>query len=220
VRSIGIQIAQALAAAHAAGILHRDVKPANILAAAGGMWKLADFGIARLPGSKLTITGQFLGSPSYAAPEALLAGVSSEATDVYSLGATLYEALVGEPPRGHRSADALLATLRTPPTPLRDRLAVPPSLEAAIMAALAVDPDARPTAADFARRLAQGTPRPRAAHVVELAATVVEVPPRRPRYGRAALAAGLAFLALAGIAGRGSPTQWERAAATAHGAAR
>jgi serine/threonine protein kinase len=67
VRSLGIQVGNALAAAHDHGILHRDVKPANILGERG-RWKLADFGIAHVPGSELTMTGQFLGTPAYAAP--------------------------------------------------------------------------------------------------------------------------------------------------------
>ncbi|HEY5944668.1 MAG TPA: serine/threonine-protein kinase, partial [Kofleriaceae bacterium] len=122
VREIGIQIARALAAAHAANILHRDVKPANILAA-GDVWKLADFGIARLPDSTLTVEGQFLGSPSYAAPESLRAGEFSAASDVYGLGATLYEALAGGPPHGDHDMAALLRKLEAPPPPLRERRA-------------------------------------------------------------------------------------------------
>ena len=89
VRGAGIQIARALSAAHAAKILHRDVKPANILSTETGVWKLADFGIARLPDSTLTDTGQFLGSPSYAAPESLRAGQFTPASDIYALAATL-----------------------------------------------------------------------------------------------------------------------------------
>ncbi|HEY6180136.1 MAG TPA: serine/threonine-protein kinase, partial [Kofleriaceae bacterium] len=108
-RTMGIQIGRALAAAHAAGIVHRDVKPANILAAGGGIWKLADFGVAHVPDSSLTLTGQFVGSPAYAPPEALVRGQSGPAGDVYGLGATLYQAAAGRWPRVEDTSGALLA---------------------------------------------------------------------------------------------------------------
>ena len=154
VRQVGIQMAQALGAAHAAGILHRDVKPANILATAPGVWKLADFGIARMPDSKLTAAGQFLGSPSYAAPEALAAGQSSPASDVYSLGVTLYEALAGMPPHGDHDMRSLMKKLSEDPPPVQTRVAVPGPLGDAIMAALARDPARRPSAEQLAHMLA------------------------------------------------------------------
>jgi serine/threonine-protein kinase len=154
VRRIGIQIARALAAAHGAGILHRDVKPGNILAVEGERWKLADFGIARMPDSQLTVAGQFLGSPSYAAPESLRAGEFSPAADVYGLGATLYEAIAGVPPHGDHDMRSLLRKLEAPAPPLRELRAVPPSLEAAIMAAVALEPAQRPSAEELASRLA------------------------------------------------------------------
>ena len=88
------------AAAHARGILHRDIKPANVVRAADGTWKLIDFGVAHLPDSAVTLTGQFLGTPSYAAPEALTLGRFSPQSDVFGLAATLLEAATGARPRG------------------------------------------------------------------------------------------------------------------------
>jgi eukaryotic-like serine/threonine-protein kinase len=154
VRQVGIQIARALAAAHAANILHRDVKPANILQTSAGIWKLADFGIARLPDSTLTTTGQFLGSPSYAAPESLQRGEFSPASDVYALGVTLYEALAGSPPHGDHGMQSLMRKLEEDAPPLHTRVSVPGPLGASIMAAVARDPSRRPTAEQLANMLA------------------------------------------------------------------
>jgi eukaryotic-like serine/threonine-protein kinase len=148
-RALGIQVGRALAAAHAAGILHRDVKPANILAAA--TWKLADFGVAHVPDSSLTLTGQFVGSPAYAPPEALVRGQSSAAGDVYGLGATLYEAAAGSWPRRDAETGALLA-----PVPPLHELApgLPADLAAAIDRAVSPDPEHRPSASELADALA------------------------------------------------------------------
>ena len=159
-RMLGIQIARALDAAHARGIVHRDVKPANILYAGDGNWKLADFGVARIPDSSLTFTGQFLGSPAYAAPEALRDGALGPASDVYSLGATLYESLAGEPPFGERglASVAVLASKEDAPQIAGLNVNVPPELAAAIMHAINREPSARPNAAALADELASGTP--------------------------------------------------------------
>jgi serine/threonine-protein kinase len=147
---LGIQIARALSAAHGAGIVHRDIKPANILGAGPTTWKLADFGVAHVPDSSLTITGQFVGSPAYAAPEALVKGVSAPPGDIYSLGATLYEAAAGKWPRGE-SAAALLA----PVPPLAELVpALPRALCAAIDRAVAFEAPERPTASELAELLA------------------------------------------------------------------
>jgi eukaryotic-like serine/threonine-protein kinase len=159
VRELGLHIARALAAAHAAGIIHRDVKPANILCATPvghpPLWKLADFGIAHVPDSTLTMTGQFLGSPSYAAPESLRAGQFSAASDVYSLGATLYEALAGSPPHGDHDMQSLVRKLEQEAPPLHTKNpAAPRALADPIMAALASDPTKRPSADALARMLA------------------------------------------------------------------
>jgi eukaryotic-like serine/threonine-protein kinase len=153
-RRAGIQIARALAAAHAAQILHRDVKPANILATDSTTWKLADFGIARLPDSTLTDTGQFLGSPSYAAPESLRKGEFTPASDIYALAATLYEAIAGAPPHGDHDMQSVVRKLEHDPPPLHLRCPVPRTIADAITAALARDPAARPSAEVFAQRLA------------------------------------------------------------------
>jgi len=153
VRALGIQIANALAAAHARGILHRDVKPANILAAGPGAWKLADFGVAHVPDSSLTITGQFVGSPAYAPPEALLRGQLGAEGDVFGLGATLYQAAAGTWPRTDADTRGLLA----PTPPLRSIApGVAPEIAAVIDRALAVEPADRPTAAELAVALAVG----------------------------------------------------------------
>src|SRR3954454_9342876 len=93
------QAANALAAAHRAGIVHRDVKPSNILVTRDGQVKLSDFGIARAHGDHtLTQTGMVTGSPAYLAPEVASGQSATAASDVWSLGATLYHALTGRPP--------------------------------------------------------------------------------------------------------------------------
>jgi hypothetical protein len=153
-RALGIQIARALAAAHAAGIVHRDVKPANILVAGPSAWKLADFGVAHVPDSSLTMTGQFIGSPAYAPPEALVRGQSTEAGDVFGLGATLYYGAAGRWPRADATTSGLLAPVPSVRTLAPD---LPEDLIATIDHAVEIEPDRRPTAAELADALAGAT---------------------------------------------------------------
>ena len=104
------QAADALAAAHAAGIVHRDVKPSNMLVTAEGQVKLSDFGIARAQADpSLTQTGLVTGSPAYLAPEVAAGHSATDASDVWSLGASLFHALAGHPP--YDVGDNLLGAL-------------------------------------------------------------------------------------------------------------
>lgn len=110
VARIGAEVASALAAAHRVGIVHRDVKPGNVLIAEDGSAKISDFGISHAEGDvSLTSTGMITGTPAYLAPEVARGGESSFASDVFSLGATLYTSLEGTPPFGtHPNPMALL----------------------------------------------------------------------------------------------------------------
>ncbi len=109
VARMGRELGSALSHAHEAGVIHRDVKPENVLLAKTGA-KLADFGIARLPDSTLTQRGSVLGTPAYSAPEALAQGEFSPASDQFSLAVTLYEALSGK--RAFPGDDAITVATR------------------------------------------------------------------------------------------------------------
>ncbi len=152
--AIGIQLARALEAAHARRILHRDVKPSNVVRASDGRWKLVDFGVAHVPDSDVTITGQFLGTPAYAAPEALTLGHFSAASDVYGLAATLLEIATGSKPRGELTMAELLVQSDRP---VLDAAAIARlgELGPLLAAALAIAPGSRPTAEGLADLLAQ-----------------------------------------------------------------
>ena len=118
VAKIGLEILQALGAAHELGVVHRDVKPGNVLLTSDGRAVLTDFGIATVPGDPyVTRTGLLLGSPAYLAPERTRDGKAGTTADLWSLGATLYAATEGQPPFVRASAMETLTALATEPVP-------------------------------------------------------------------------------------------------------
>jgi eukaryotic-like serine/threonine-protein kinase len=168
VLSVLAQTADALHAAHVAGVVHRDVKPGNLLMLDDGTVKVTDFGIARAANSvALTEVGQIIGTAQYISPEQAVGGQATPASDVYSLGVIGYEMLAGHPPFTADNAGALaMAHVHQAPPPLP--ATVPAAVGAAISEALAKEPSERPQGADvFAARLRElqlsTTPHPGAA---------------------------------------------------------
>jgi hypothetical protein len=152
VAEIGRQVVAALTAAHAIGIMHRDVKPANVLIAGDGRAVLTDFGIAHISGdATLTSTGGILGSPAYMSPQRINGERATPAADLWALGATLYTAVEGRPPFDRSDAMAVLAAVMTQ-RPTEPRRAGP--LAPVLAGLLTKDPVQRMTAADAEQALA------------------------------------------------------------------
>jgi ATP/maltotriose-dependent transcriptional regulator MalT len=147
---IGVKLAGALDAAHRAGILHRDVKPGNILLTEYGEPELTDFGIARMAGGFQTATGVITGSPAFTAPEVLEGSTPAPASDVYSLGATLFCALTGHAAFERRTGEGVVAQfLRITSQPIPDlrEQGFPAEMTAVVERAMVRDPAARPASA-------------------------------------------------------------------------
>jgi eukaryotic-like serine/threonine-protein kinase len=210
---VGVQIADALAAAHKQGIVHRDLKPGNVMLTGTGA-KLLDFGLASLRGhgeqraadsltstpteaAPLTGEGTILGTMPYMAPEQLEGRAVDARTDVWALGAILYEMVTGRRAfEGRSSASLVAAILEREPAPLATTQPLaPPSLERTVKRCLAKSPDERwdgaHDVADELRWIAQGGPAPAGAPTV---------PPRR-RWFWPLVAGGLALAAASGLAG-------------------
>ncbi|WP_265442682.1 protein kinase domain-containing protein [Flexivirga meconopsidis] len=150
------QAAAALHAAHRAGLIHRDVKPANMLVTPDGVVKLTDFGIARAVGSAaMTKTGEVMGTAQYLAPEAAMGKDTTALTDVYSLAVVTYEMLGGRRPFNADSAVALaLQHVNDTPPPLPSE--IPPPVRAVVHVGLEKDPALRPDSAqEYGRALRQ-----------------------------------------------------------------
>ncbi|GAA3337395.1 hypothetical protein GCM10020358_13510 [Amorphoplanes nipponensis] len=201
---IGAQVAAALAAAHARGVVHRDVKPGNVMVTPDGV-KLVDFGISAAAGAVDEADGEVLGTPAYLAPERLDGGPVRVATDVYALGLLLYRALAGRLPWSGSTVTQMVGNhLYTDPAPLPRIEGLPPRVAELVRRCLAKRPEQRPTAAEAARILgaAVGLPGPQpwelpaaADQAGEPTVALAAPRPRRPR--RSALLVAAAVVALA-----------------------
>jgi serine/threonine-protein kinase len=150
-------VAAGLEALWAAGMVHRDVKPANVLISESGQGFITDFGLAKdTQGSLLTLPGQALGSMDYMAPEQIRGEEVNAASDIYALGCVMYESLCGKPPFADVQGMRILwAHLQDPPPDPRGiRPDLSPKLTQALMTALEKEPDKRPSSAgEYARML-------------------------------------------------------------------
>jgi serine/threonine-protein kinase len=191
VLAIGTQVADALGAAHSSGLVHRDVKPANILLSADGRVLVADFGIAKAAeGNDLTASGAMVGTAKYLAPEQVEGGAIDGRADVYSLGVVLYEALTGQPPFAEETdaATALARLHRYPTEPRQLRPEIPAATEAVVMKAMSRAPGDRfPSAAAMRAALMGAGADPGRAPAAATAAA--ESRPESPRAAEGATAA-------------------------------
>lgn len=150
--AVGAQIATVLAAAHAVSLVHRDLKPRNVMLSRGGVVRVLDFGVAALLDPELTrvtVVGETVGSPAYMSPEQITSGTVSPRSDLYALGCVLYELLTGEEPfPAATTAAQMYAHLEREPQHVRDvRPEVPDGVGRLVMEMLAKDPEARPSGA-------------------------------------------------------------------------
>ncbi|MEU4689075.1 serine/threonine-protein kinase [Actinoplanes sp. NPDC023714] len=152
---VGAQVAAALAAAHDRGVVHRDVKPGNVMVGAGRV-KLVDFGISASTGDDDLAGGQLLGTPAYLAPERLEDGVVRPATDVYALGLLLFRMLAGRMPWDASTVTQMVLAHRyREPGPLPPIAGLPAEVASWCLRCLDKDPDRRPAAGDVAVKLAE-----------------------------------------------------------------
>ncbi|MEM9145024.1 MAG: serine/threonine-protein kinase [Pseudomonadota bacterium] len=154
------QVLSALGAAHASGVVHRDVKPGNILLLDSGAVKVTDFGIARVESSTMTAHGSMIGTPSYMSPEQFMASEVDQRSDIFSAAIVAYELLTGQRPFvGGNSAEIMYRVMNEPPASMvATNPGVAPGVEQAVLRALAKAPQDRyATAQEFAQGLAQAS---------------------------------------------------------------
>src|SRR5882762_757924 len=155
---LGVKMAGALDTAHQRGILHRDVKPANVLLTDYGEPALCDFGIAHISGAFKTAAGTFTGSPAFTAPEVLSGDPPSQSSDVYGLGATLFAALTGHAAFERRSGEQMVAQflrIASESAPDLRESGIPDVVSAIVERAMSRDPNDRPTALELGAELQQ-----------------------------------------------------------------
>ncbi|HEY5986408.1 MAG TPA: serine/threonine-protein kinase, partial [Streptosporangiaceae bacterium] len=138
------QAAAGLAAAHAAGVVHRDVKPGNLVLADDGTLKVVDFGIARLASDAVAVTGVTFGTPGYVSPEQAAGRPAEPRSDLYALGCVLFTLLTGQPPVTADRPAGLSHQHPAPPSVRRFRPEVPAAVDELIASLLAMDPARRP----------------------------------------------------------------------------
>ena len=220
------EVALALEYAHRHGVIHRDVKPENILLTADGQALVADFGIARAltPGSggaggTLTETGMAIGTPQYMSPEQAAGERTVDGTsDVYSLGSVLYEMLAGEPPFTGPTVQAIVAKMMAgaPPSIRRVRPSVPEPIDAAIRRALAPVPaDRFPSAVEFSRALEVAERSGETAAAAPTPPSPPSPPPASARRKR--IPVGASLLGLGFLIGVGVLFAWRHRAGTTTG---
>ncbi|MGW8888394.1 protein kinase domain-containing protein [Streptomyces sp. NPDC055749] len=190
VARIAGEAAAGLAAAHRQGVVHRDIKPGNLMLDSEGSVKIGDFGIAQFvddPATALTTAGQIVGTSLYLAPERALGRTADSASDMYSLGCVIYQLLVGHPPfRSDTATATLYQHVDTPPVPLRQRgVDISAAFDTYLLSLLAKQPEERPGAqqvSDWFRTDAwRGRPEPLPPHAAP--AGRVHAPPPPPARG-------------------------------------
>ncbi|GAA2554980.1 serine/threonine-protein kinase [Pseudonocardia hydrocarbonoxydans] len=198
---IGRRMLAALRVAHDGGVVHRDVKPGNVMLGAGGRVKLTDFGIAQaVDDPRLTTTGSLIGSPGFMSPERLDGGPATPAADLWALGATLYHAVQGHGPFDRETTAATIsAVLHTDPPPVRTRGPLGP----VITGLLQRSPQARLTATQAEALLASGGGPPSEGPTAPVTGQLAAPPAAaRPwRWIAAALVAGLLVGVVGGLLG-------------------
>jgi serine/threonine protein kinase len=181
------EVARALEHAHQRGIVHRDIKPQNLLVGRDGIVKVTDFGISRVRGdARMTAAGSFMGTPEYLAPEQAMGGQSDGRSDVYSLGIVLFEMVTGQLPFNAETpiAVAMQQIHNTPPSPRALNPTLPQGVESLILRALAKGPEERfQSAGEFATAIARerAMPTQRVADSGQKGSEARPLPGRRPR---------------------------------------
>jgi hypothetical protein len=218
---VGLALAEALGHAHERGVIHRDVKPQNVIVPdEGHAAKLTDFGVAHLAGDEpLTRTGDVVGTLAYMAPEQAAGERVDERADLYALALVLYEALAGaNPVRGPTPAATARLVGTVLPALRSRRRDLPPELCAALDRALAPDPEARGTLDELAEALADALTK-----VSDDGGTIAPHPLERttrlPPLGRAAAGAAAAALTALALAAAADPPEWAATASAGSGAA-